>query len=145
MFRTFLTFLLLFLTGFPYALLLGIMAGVFNIIPYVGLILTLIPALVIALFTPDPVLGLGKAIGVFVVVQLLDGAVLSPKIVGESVNLHPVWVILALSVFGFFFGFVGLLLAVPLAVLLKLILTYSLQRYRRSRLFLGEERALPAS
>jgi predicted PurR-regulated permease PerM len=84
-------------------------------------------------------------VGVFVVVQLLDGAVLSPKIVGESVNLHPVWVILALSVFGFFFGFVGLLLAVPLAVLLKLILTYSLQRYRRSRLFLGEERALPAS
>lgn len=141
----FLTFLLLFLVGFPYAVLLGIMAGVFNIIPYVGLILTLIPALVIALFTPDPVLGLGKAIGVFVVVQLLDGAVLSPKIVGESVNLHPVWVILALSVFGFFFGFVGLLLAVPLAVLLKLILTYSLQRYRRSRLFLGEERALPAS
>jgi predicted PurR-regulated permease PerM len=141
----FLTFLLLFLTGFPYAVLLGIMAGVFNIIPYVGLILTLIPALVIALFTPDPVLGLAKAVGVFVVVQLLDGAVLSPKIVGESVNLHPVWVILALSVFGFFFGFVGLLLAVPLAVLLKLILTYSLQRYRRSRLFLGEERALPAS
>ena len=141
----FLTFLLLFLVGFPYAVLLGIMAGVFNIIPYVGLILTLIPALAIALFTPDPVLGLGKAIGVFVVVQLLDGAVLSPKIVGESVNLHPVWVILALSVFGFFFGFVGLLLAVPLAVLLKLVLTHALVRYRRSRLYLGDERALPMS
>jgi predicted PurR-regulated permease PerM len=139
----FLTFLGLFLLGFPYALLLGIMAAVFNIIPYVGLILTLIPALVIALFTPDPVLGLGKAIGVFMVVQLLDGAVLSPKIVGESVNLHPVWVILALSVFGFFFGFVGLLLAVPLAVLLKLVLTHALVRYRRSRLFLGDGRPLP--
>ncbi|HEX8830084.1 MAG TPA: AI-2E family transporter [Longimicrobium sp.] len=139
----FLTFLGLFLLGFPYAVLLGIMAAVFNIIPYVGLILTLIPALVIALFTPDPVLGLGKAIGVFMVVQLLDGAVLSPKIVGESVNLHPVWVILALSVFGFFFGFVGLLLAVPLAVLLKLVLTHALVRYRRSRLFLGDGRPVP--
>jgi predicted PurR-regulated permease PerM len=141
----FLTFIGLFLLGFPYALLLGIMAAVFNIIPYVGLILTLIPALVIALFTPDPVVGLGKALGVFVVVQLLDGAVLSPNIVGESVNLHPVWVILALSVFGFFFGFVGLLLAVPLAVLLKLVLTHALVRYRRSRLYLGDERALPMS
>lgn len=141
----FLTFLGLFLLGFPYALLLGIMAAVFNIIPYVGLILTLIPALVIALFTPDPVVGLGKALGVFVAVQLLDGAVLSPNIVGESVNLHPVWVILALSVFGFFFGFVGLLLAVPLAVLLKLVLTHALVRYRRSRLFLGDERAIPMS
>lgn len=138
-----LTFLGLWILGFPYALLLGIMAAVFNIIPYVGLILTLIPALVIALFTPDPLLGLGKAIGVFMVVQLLDGAVLSPKIVGESVNLHPVWVILALSIFGFFFGFVGLLLAVPLAVLLKLVLTHALVRYRRSRLFLGEGRPLP--
>jgi predicted PurR-regulated permease PerM len=134
----FLTFLLLFLTGFPYAVMLGIMAGVFNIIPYVGLVLTLIPALVIALFTPDPAIGLAKAVGVFVVVQLLDGAVLSPKIVGDSVDLHPVWVILALSVFGFFFGFVGLLLAVPLAVLLKLVLTYAIARYRRSRLFLGD-------
>jgi predicted PurR-regulated permease PerM len=141
----FLTFMGLFLLGFPYALLLGIMAAVFNIIPYVGLILTLIPALVIALFTPDPVVGLGKALGVFVVVQLLDGAVLSPNIVGESVNLHPVWVILALSVFGFFFGFVGLLLAVPLAVLLKLVITHALVRYRRSRLYLGDERALPMS
>ena len=138
-----LTFLGLLVLGFPYALLLGIMAAIFNIIPYVGLILTLIPALVIALFTPDPLLGLGKAIGVFMVVQLLDGAVLSPKIVGESVNLHPVWVILALSVFGFFFGFVGLLLAVPLAVLLKLVLTHALVRYRRSRLFLGDGRPLP--
>ncbi|HLL82723.1 MAG TPA: AI-2E family transporter [Longimicrobium sp.] len=141
----FLTFLGLFLLGFPYALLLGIMAAVFNIIPYVGLVLTLIPALVIALFTPDPVVGLGKALGVFVAVQLLDGAVLSPNIVGESVNLHPVWVILALSVFGFFFGFVGLLLAVPLAVLLKLVLTHALVRYRRSRLYLGDERAMPMS
>ncbi|HLM67707.1 MAG TPA: AI-2E family transporter [Longimicrobium sp.] len=141
----FLTFLGLFLLGFPYAVLLGIMAAVFNIIPYVGLILTLIPALVIALFTPDPVVGLGKALGVFVVVQLLDGAVLSPNIVGESVNLHPVWVILALSVFGFFFGFVGLLLAVPLAVLLKLVITHALVRYRRSRLYLGDESAIPLS
>jgi predicted PurR-regulated permease PerM len=138
-----LTFLGLLVLGFPYALLLGIMAAVFNIIPYVGLILTLIPALVIALFTPDPAVGLAKAIGVFMAVQLLDGAVISPKIVGDSVDLHPVWVILALSVFGFFFGFVGLLLAVPLAVLLKLVLTHALVRYRRSRLFLGEGRPLP--
>lgn len=137
------TWLALMLLGFPYSLALGIMAAVFNLIPYVGLVLTLIPALVIALFTPNPVVGLLKAIGVFVVVQLVDGSFLGPKIVGDSVDLHPVWVILALSIFGFFFGFVGLLLAVPLAVLVKLILTNVLERYRRSRLFLGDDGVQP--
>jgi predicted PurR-regulated permease PerM len=64
--------------------------------------------------------------------------VLGPKIVGESVGLHPVWVILALSVFGFFLGFLGLLIAVPLAVLIKLLVHHGMARYRASALFRGE-------
>lgn len=123
--------------GIPSALLLGVMAAVFNVIPYLGLVLTLIPALVVALFTANVLLSLGKVVLVFAVVQALDGAVIGPKIVGESVGLHPVWVILALSIGGFFWGFVGLLLAVPLAVLLKLLLHAGLDRYRASSLFRG--------
>ncbi|HEX8432327.1 MAG TPA: AI-2E family transporter [Longimicrobium sp.] len=134
-----LTWLGLLLVGFPYALMLGIMAAVFNVIPYVGLVLTLIPGLVIAIFTPNPGMSLIKVVAVFVLVQLIDGAVLGPKIVGDSVGMHPVWVILALSVFGFFFGFVGLLIAVPLAVLVKLVLKSALERYRTSHLFQGDE------
>lgn len=126
------------LLGFPYALLLGVVAGVFNVVPYLGLIVSLIPALIIALFTGSFLLSLGKIALVFAVVQVLDSSVIGPKIVGESVGLHPVWVILALSVSGFFFGFVGLLLAIPLAVLVKLLLELGLRRYRASSLYRGE-------
>lgn len=121
--------------GIPFALLLGVMAAVFNIIPYLGLVLTLIPALVVALFTGNVLASLAKVLIVFAVVQALDGAVIGPRILGGSVGLHPVWVILALSVAGFFWGFVGLLLAVPLAVLVKLLLEVALTRYRASSMF----------
>lgn len=134
-----LTGLGLWAVGFPYALLLGVVAGVFNVVPYLGLIVSLIPALFIALFSGAVLLSLGKLALVFGVVQALDSAVVGPRIVGESVGLHPVWVILALAVAGFFWGFVGLLLAVPLAVLVKLLLAVALERYQRSRLYLGAD------
>jgi predicted PurR-regulated permease PerM len=134
-----LTWLGFLLLGFPYALLLGLVAGVFNVIPYMGLVASLIPALFIALFTGNILLSLGKIALVFTVVQVLDGSVIGPKIVGEAVGLHPVWVILALAVSGYFFGFVGLLIAVPLAVLVKLLLVSALTRYRGSVFFRGEE------
>ena len=134
-----LTWLGLSLAGIPSALLLGVTAAVFNLIPYVGLILTLIPALLVALFTENVGASMIEVVIVFAVVQVLDGAVIGPRVVGGSVELHPVWVVLSLSVFGFFFGFVGLLLAVPLAVLVKLVLVGGLGRYRRSPLYVGAE------
>ena len=133
-----LTWLGFMLLGFPYALLLGVVAGVFNVVPYMGLVASLVPALIIAIFSNDVLWSLGKIGIVFAVVQILDSAVLGPKIVGESVGLHPVWVILALSVFGFFLGFLGLLIAVPLAVLIKLLVHHGMARYRTSRLFRGD-------
>jgi predicted PurR-regulated permease PerM len=140
-----LTWLLLALLGFPHALLLGVIAGVFNLVPYLGLVVTAVPGVVLALFEPDPGIALAKLALVFVFVQIMDGAVVGPKIVGESVGLHPVTVILALSVFGFFFGFVGMLIAVPLAVLVKMIGNMALERYRASRLFRGDTRVTPVS
>jgi predicted PurR-regulated permease PerM len=133
-----LTWLGFLIAGFPYALLLGVVAGVFNIIPYMGLVASLIPALVIAIFSASPLVALAKILVVFAVVQVLDGSVIGPRVVGEAVGLHPVWVLLALAVSGYFFGFVGLLIAVPLAVLVKLLLTITLERYRTSSLFRGE-------
>lgn len=130
-----LTWLGFWMVGFPYALLLGAVAGIFNVVPYMGLVVSLIPALAIALFSGEVLLSLGKIAAVFTVVQLLDSSVIGPKIVGEAVGLHPVWVILALAMSGFYFGFVGLLIAVPLAVLVKLLLERALARYRGSRLF----------
>lgn len=125
----------LWITGFPYALLLGVLVAVFGLIPYLGLVLSLIPALAIALTSGSVVSSLLKVAIVYGAAQALEGAVISPRIVGESVGLHPVWVVLALAVGGFFFGFVGLLLGVPLAVGVKLLVTRGLTRYRESELY----------
>jgi predicted PurR-regulated permease PerM len=123
---------------FPNALLLGALVAVFSVVPYLGLILSLLPALFIALVSGNVGFSLLTIAIVYGGSQVLEGAVISPRIVGESVGLHPVWVVLALSVSGFFLGFVGLLIAVPLAVGVKLLMAKGLQHYRESELFRGE-------
>lgn len=128
----------LLLLQFPYAFLIGTTVAVLGLIPYAGLILSLIPAAAVAVLSGDPGTALIKVAVVFAVAQGLEGAVISPRIVGESVGLHPVWVVLALSVGGFFLGFLGLLIGVPIAVGVKLLLVRGIGRYRESQLFLGE-------
>jgi predicted PurR-regulated permease PerM len=132
-----LTWIGLLVLGFPYAGVVAVVAGVFNLVPYLGLIVSAIPAVIIALFSGDIGASLLKALIVFGVVQFIDGSITGPRIVGSSVGLHPVWVILALAVGGFFFGFVGLLLAVPGAVLVKLLARIGMERYQQSELYLG--------
>jgi predicted PurR-regulated permease PerM len=75
---------------------------------------------------------------VFVGGQFIEGNILSPKLVGESVGLHPVWLIFALLAFGYLFGFVGLLVAVPLAATIGVLARFALRRYRESPLYTGE-------
>jgi predicted PurR-regulated permease PerM len=132
-----LTWLGLLIAGFPYSGLVGAVAGVFNVVPYLGLIVSVIPVLIIAVLSGSFVALIIKAGIVFAIVQAIDGSVTGPRIVGESVGLHPVWVILALALGSFFFGFVGLLLAMPVAVLIKLVVRESSTRYRKSRVFRG--------
>jgi len=95
---------LLFVLRFPYPLLLGALAGVMGFIPFLGLVLSIIPAVIIALVSGSVLVSLLKVAVVYGAVQVLDGGVISPRIVGDSVGLHPVWIVLALSVGGFFFG-----------------------------------------
>jgi predicted PurR-regulated permease PerM len=132
-----LTWLGLLIAGFPYSGLVGAVAGVFNVVPYLGLIVSVIPVLIIAVLSGSFLALIIKAGIVFAIVQAIDGSVTGPRIVGESVGLHPVWVILALAVGSFFFGFVGLLLAMPIAVLIKLVLRETMARYRKSAVFRG--------
>jgi len=132
-----LTWLGLFVLGFPYAGLVGAVAGVFNLVPYLGLVVSIVPAVIIALLTGNVLASLLKVAVVFGVVQFLDSSVTGPRIVGGSVGLHPVWVMLAIAVGGFFFGFVGLLIAMPAALLLKLLLRSALERYQRSAWYTG--------
>jgi predicted PurR-regulated permease PerM len=77
-------------------------------------------------------------LAVFVGGQFIEGNILSPKLVGESVGLHPVWLIFALLAFGYLFGFVGLLVAVPLAATIGVLARFALRRYLESPLYTGE-------
>jgi predicted PurR-regulated permease PerM len=109
----------LWLIGVRYSLVLGIMTGILNFIPYVGLITSLVVSSIVALFSGEPILA--KVIGVtvlFLSQKLLEATVLAPKIIGSQVGLHPVLLILCLLVFGYFLGFIGLLIAVPATALI---------------------------
>jgi len=130
-----LTGVLLFVVRFPYPFLLGALVGVLGLIPFLGLVLSIIPAIIVALVSGNVATSLIKVAAVYGSTQILEGSFISPRIVGESVGLHPVWIVLALSVGGFFFGFVGLLVGVPAAVGIKLLVVRGLDRYRGSDLF----------
>lgn len=125
------------LLRFPYAALLGALVAVFSVVPYLGLVLSLAPAVFIALVSGSVGVSLLKVAVVYGVAQALEGTVISPRIVGDSVGLHPVWVVLALALGGFFFGFVGLLIGVPGAVGIKLLVQRGVARYRASELYRG--------
>ncbi len=129
----------LWLARFPYAGTLGLLVAVFSVVPYLGLVLSLVPALFIALVSGSVGVSLLKVVVVYGVAQGLEGSVISPRVVGDSVGLHPVWVVLALALSGFFFGFVGLLIGVPGAVGVKLLVERALARYKVSRTYLGVE------
>ena len=76
--------------------------------------------------------------GIFVLGQFLEGNILTPKLVGGSIGLHPVWLLFALSVFGSLFGFVGMLVAVPVAAILGVVIRYALSQYKDSLLYRGQ-------
>jgi predicted PurR-regulated permease PerM len=125
----------LWLLGFPGALLVGVIAALGNLVPYIGLPLSIIPGLAFALVSGDILSNLLKLLVVFGVVQFIDNSVTGPRIVGKSVGLNPVWVMIALVLFGSLLGFVGLLVAVPLAVLVKMLVSRGIARYKSSPLY----------
>jgi predicted PurR-regulated permease PerM len=131
----------LWLASFPYAGTLGLIVAVFSIVPYLGVVLSLIPAIFIALVSGSVGISILKVVIVYGGAQFLESAVISPRIVGESVGLHPVLILLALALGGFFFGFVGLLIGVPAAAIGKLLIVRALRHYKTSAFYRGEEAA----
>lgn len=105
-----------------FALLIGAIAGIANVIPYFGPIIGAVPGVIIA-FLDKPIKALWVIIAFFII-QQLESAVIQPKIVGDSVGLHPVFVIISLLIGGQLFGIVGLLFAVPVAASIKIVLNY---------------------
>jgi predicted PurR-regulated permease PerM len=132
--------LALTVTGLNFGLLIGLISGLITFIPYVGSMTGLVLGLGVAIaqFWPEwtPVV---TVLGIFLFGQFLEGYLLAPKLVGENVGLHPVWVIFALLAFGYLFGFVGLLVAVPLAATIGVLTRFALRRYLQSSLYTGEK------
>lgn len=127
------------LVGLPYGLLIGIVTGVLTFVPVVGTVIGLITAVVVALVHggSDPWL-VAKVVGVFALGQALDSGFLSPRVVGPRVGLHPVGLIFSLFVFSYLFGFVGVLVAVPLAAAVGVLIRFALELYLGSNIYKGE-------
>lgn len=120
------TSIVLTIIKLDFAVLLGCFAGITNIIPYFGPVFGAVPAVIVALFTG----GLSKAIitlVVFVIIQQIDGNLINPKIVGSSTGLHPLFVLLAVTFGGYFWGILGMVLAVPAAAFIKLFILRKVQ------------------
>jgi len=126
------------LAGLSFGLLIGVVSGLVSFIPYVGSLTALVLSLGVAVaqFFPDwtPIVIVA---GVVLAGQFIEGNVLSPKLVGHSVGLHPVWLMFALFAFSYLFGFVGLLLAVPLAAAAGVLIRFAVRRYRDSLFYTG--------
>ncbi|WP_397542356.1 AI-2E family transporter [Roseovarius salis] len=128
----------LMLVGLQFGLVVGAVAGLITFIPYVGALFGGALAIGLALFQFwGEWLNIGLVAGIFVLGQVAEGNFLTPKLVGGSVGLHPVWLIFALSVFGALFGFVGMLVAVPVAAAIGVLTRFAVSQYKDSRLYRG--------
>ena len=119
------------IVGLDFAVFIGVFAGIANVIPYFGPLIGMIPAFLIGWLTSDFVHGV-LAVLVLVIVQQIDSNIIYPKVVGSSTGLHPLAVLLAVSVFGYFGGSIGMILAVPIAGILQVfILKWAYRQERR--------------
>lgn len=132
----------LMIVGLQFGLVVGFIAGLVTFIPYLGALIGGALAIGLALFQfwGDWV-SIGLVAGIFAIGQMIEGNVLTPKLVGKSVGLHPVWLLLALSVFGALFGFIGMLIAVPVAAAIGVLARFVATQYTTSTLYLGHSSA----
>ncbi|MBN2103129.1 AI-2E family transporter [bacterium] len=128
------------LAGIQFAILLGVLTGLLNFIPYIGLYVSLALSCFVAFLNPNPLLSIFYVALIFAFVQGLEGAIIQPKIVGDRVGLHPVAVMFSVLFFARFFGFWGLLIGVPTAAVVMFFINEWKRRQALSELF--EERTL---
>ncbi|MEM7438401.1 MAG: AI-2E family transporter [Pseudomonadota bacterium] len=128
----------LMLVGLQFGVVVGLIAGLLTFIPYVGSVIGGVLSIGLALFqfwdTPHYIVAVAV---IFVIGQTLEGNFLTPKLVGSSVGLHPVWLMFALSAFGALMGFTGLLVAVPVAACLGVFFRFGVGQYLAGRLYTG--------
>ena len=132
------------LIGLDFGFLIGVIAGVLSFIPYIGSLTALILSIGVSLVQGWPSMKLFlMAVAVVAAGQFMEGYVVSPKLVGESIGLHPVWLMFALLAFGQLFGFVGLLIAVPTAAAIGVLARHLVAVYLTSPLYRGRSAEEP--
>lgn len=131
------------LAGVQFGVIIGVLIGILSFIPYLGVALGLVMALGLALTQGASWTQLAVVLGIFILGHTVESNFLTPKLVGERVNLHPVWVIFALLAFATLFGFVGLLLAVPAAAVVGVLVRFALGRYLGSAFYDPDARLPP--
>jgi predicted PurR-regulated permease PerM len=127
--------------GLEFGLAIGMISGLLSFIPYVGTIFGFVASVGLAFLQFDDGWRIAAVAGVFIVGQFLEGNILSPKLVGDRIGLHAVWIIFALLAGGALFGFVGLLLALPVAAVIGVLSRFALRRYLASAQYDAENTA----
>jgi len=126
------------LVGLNFGFLIGIIAGLLSFIPFVGSLTALVVSVAVAIVQGWPSLWLlAMALGVIGVGQFIEGNILTPRLIGNSVGLHPVWLMFALIAFGSLFGFTGLIVAVPVAAAIGVLARFGIGQYLNSEFYHG--------
>lgn len=127
------------LAGLNFAILIGIVAGILTFIPYLGAIIGAMLAIGMGCFQFWGDWGqIALIAAIFISGQFIEGNIITPKLVGKSVGLHPLWILLALSIFGKLFGFVGVLTAVPIAAVIGVLTRHIIKKYTTTTLYRGK-------
>jgi predicted PurR-regulated permease PerM len=127
----------LLLVRAPLALVIGPLAGLFSLVPYLGFVLGLGTASLLTFVEYQDFRHIIGVLVTFAVAQSMDGWFLTPRLLGKRVGLHPVWILVALLLGGELFGLPGIVVAVPVAAALRVVVQHSVQAYRESLLYLG--------
>jgi len=125
----------LYIVGLDLGILVGFLAGIISFIPYVGSIFGFVVSVAIAFAQFDSLMPIAQVVGVFMVGQFIEGNFLTPNLVGESVGLHPVWIMFALLAGGVLLGFLGLMIAVPVAAIIGVLVRHAIENYKQSSLY----------
>jgi predicted PurR-regulated permease PerM len=117
------------LVGLKFAIAIGVVSGLVSFVPYLGFVFGILLAGLTVVLEPDPLLRLVGVVATFTIAQFIEGSVLTPKLVGDRIGLHPVIVIFAIAAGGQLFGFFGILLALPAAAVLSVLVRYAYATY----------------
>jgi len=129
------------IAGLQFGLAIGLAAGLLSFVPYLGSLGGLIICVGLAFLQFDETWRIAVIAAIFIFGQLVEGMILTPKLVGDRIRLHPVWVIFAVLGGGTLFGFVGMLIALPVAALIGVVIRFGIGQYLESELYRGDGEA----